>query len=95
MAYMFGRRNQPRKKCRWRLDTWWADPEHARLTATEGTAETPASVSRDDLEEYRCRALAAVGGGAEVKEPAAGLGDWRGRDEELALGLPLDNQQAV
>lgn len=24
MAYMFGRRNQPRKKCRWRLDTWWA-----------------------------------------------------------------------
>ena len=53
------------------------------------------SINRDHLEDHRRRALPAVGGGAEMKEPAAGLGDGRGRDDELALGLPLDDQQAV
>jgi|GEM_PF-6863685 len=42
MAYMFGRRNQYGKKCRWRLDTWWA-----RIRSTLNEADRPLLPSLD------------------------------------------------
>jgi hypothetical protein len=61
MAFMLGRKNHSRKKCRWRLDTWWASIRITLIAATYRKAETPASVSRQHLEDHRRRALAAVG----------------------------------